>query len=249
MNKCNLLLVIFLFCFHAVTQAVEFEAKLDWIEHQKYGFYVNGIVDEVSVEVGKKLKQGDALAKLISAPFNYEIKHCRARVDGFDAPVFDAKIELDQAEELFERTVLSEVELQKIEGKYKSLVERQKEAMAECQLRNWQKKVSRLVAHDSVYVISSNITPGMVISDENKSDVGIELVSAKQAAAIAWLNYKQKSQLNLGYELKVIVDQQEFSAKINSISLTPNNENKYKLVANFFYTKMVEPGKVIKVRY
>ncbi len=249
MKKCSLLIIIFLSGFHTISQAVEMEARLSWVGHQKYGFSVNGVVDKVLVKVGEKVKKGDALAKLESNPFNYKIKQCQAQFDKLNPQIFDAKLELDQAEELFERTVLSEVELQKIDGKYKVLIESQKEVKAECLLRSWKLKRSALKARDSAYVVNSNVIEAMVISAENKTETFIELVSAKQASAVAFLTYQQKLKFNIGQELKVVVDQQEFSAKVESIDIQPDKENKYKLVSVFYYTKMVEPDKVVKLKY
>lgn len=248
-NIVSLLVMVAVFNFHMVSQAVELEAKLDWADYQTYGFSVNGIVEKVLVNIGDKVKQGDILANLSAKPFKYKIQKCQAALKKFDPQIFDAKLELDQAEELFERTVLSEVELQKIDGKHKVLIEEQNTVRAECLLKKWHKKLSILKAIDSAYVLNLNINKGQVISDENKSAVFIELVSAKKASAIVWTSYTQKSQLNMGKELKIIVDKQEFSAKVTSIAIQPNKENMYKIVAEFYYTKMVEPGKAIKLVY
>jgi len=241
--------MILLLNINVISRAAELEAKLNWSGYHKYGFAVNGIVDEVNVDIGEKVKQGDLLAKLSATPFKYKIKKCQASLSQFDPSIFDAKLELDQADELFERTVLSEVELQKIDGRYKILIEQQNEVKAECLLQRWQSKLSVLKAKEPAYVLNSNIITGTVISDENKSAVFIELVSAKQASAVAWLSYKQKLKFNVGNDLKVIVDQQELPAKVKSIALQPDAENRYKLVAEFYYTNVVEPGKSIKIKY
>ena len=249
MKKCKLLLMIFLSGFYVVSQAAEIDAKLGWAGYQKYGFAVNGVVDKVLVNVGEKVKQGDVLAMLAANPFNYRIKKCQAKSDKFTPLIFDEKLELDHAEELFERTVLSEVELQKIDGRYRVLIENQKEVKAECLLWQWRHKLLVLKAKESAYVLSSNVTAGMVISDENKSAVFVEMVSARQAIAFVGLTYKQKSQFNVGNELKVVVDQQEFPAKVQSIAMQPDKENKYKIVVSFYYSRIIEPGKSIKIKY
>ena len=249
MKNNKLLVMITLIGLNFTSQATELEAKLGWTGYQKHGFAVNGIVDKVHVKVGEKVKKGVVLARLGITPFNYQIKQCQAKIDKYNPEIFDAKVELDQAEELFERTVLSEVELQKIDGRYKKLIESQKEVKAECLLWRWQAELSVLKARDFSYILSSNITESMVISDENKTSIFIELVSAKQASAVSLLSYQQKSQFNIGQEIKVIIDQQEFSAKVESIALQPNKENKYKLEAKFYYTKMIEFGKQIKRNY
>ena len=249
MKKNRLSFLWVLFCFCADISAVELDAKLEWSGKQQYGFEVNGVVERVSVDSGQKIKKGSVLSSLNSQPFKYAVKKCQAAVNKFDSMIFDAKLELDQAEELFERTVLSEVELQKIDGQYKRLIEQQNEAKADCLLTEWDMKQSVLKARESVYVLSSNIMKGMVISDENKSAVYIETVSSKKASAIALLDYTQKKQFSISQELKVVIDLQEFPAKIKSIDMRPDKDNKYKVIAEFYYTKLVEPGKLIKIKF
>jgi len=249
MKKSRLLLTGFLSVFCISSLAVELDAKLEWSGYQKHGFAVNGIVDKVASNIGQKVNKGSVLASLISMPFKYEMQKCQATINKFDPLIFDAKLEFDQAEELFERTVLSEVELQKIDGRYKNLVEQQNVAKADCLLKKWDMKLSILKANEPVYILNSNIKPGTVISDENKSAIFIESVSSKKASATASLSYAQKKQFSIGQELKVVIDLQEFPAKIKSIDMLPNTEKKYKVMAEFYYTDMVESGKLIKIKY
>lgn len=236
-------------CISISVQATELEASLGWAGYQQYGFAVDGVVSKVRAMPGGKFKQGDVLAALVADPFNYNVSACHAASAELGPQIFDAKVELDQAGELFERTVLSEIELQNIDGKYKVLIERQKKAKAECGFVQWQKKLSVLKAKESSYVLSSGIKKGMVISEENRSAVYIEMVSAKKASATVYLSFAQKILLNSGGEVKAIVDQQELPAKVESIAMQADENNKYKLVAVFYFSKQVEPGKRIKLRF
>lgn len=249
MKKSRILLTGLLFSFCANSLAVELDAKLEWSEYQKHGFSVNGVVEKVSVDIGQKVNKGSVLASLSLNPFNYSVQKCQATINSFEPLIFDAKLEFDQAQELFERTVLSEVELQKIDGKYKTLIEQQNVAKADCMLKKWDMKLSVLKAKESIYILNSNLTPGAVISDENKSSIYIESASSKKASAIASLSYAQKKQFSIGQELKVVVELQEFPAKIKSIDMQPNKDGKYMVMAEFYYTNMVEPGKIIKIKY
>ncbi|MCW9046715.1 MAG: hypothetical protein OQK46_01445 [Gammaproteobacteria bacterium] len=249
MIKSRLLLSGLLLSFCASSLAVELDAKLDWSGYQKYGFAVNGVIEKVTSDIGQEVKKGGVLANLIATPFKYRTQKCQATVKKFEPLVFDARLEFEQAEELFERTVLSEVELQKIDGRYKNLLEQQNEAKADCLLEQWDMKLSVLKASESIYIINTNMVSGMVISDENKSAVYIESVSSQKASAVAALSYAQKKQFSIGQELIVLIDQQEISAKVKSIDMSPNKENKYQVRAEFNYTNMVEPGKLIKLKY
>lgn len=233
----------------SVVQAVELAATLEWAGLQRYGFAVNGVVEPGVVSVGTKVKAGDVLAKLDVKPFNYRVNQYQSEVKKLDPVIFDAKLELDHAEELYERTVLSEVELQKIDGKYKALQAELEVVKAQLNKARWKAKRAVLKANDKMVVIKSDIVPGLIVSDENKSNVFIEMASAKKASAITLLTSDQKIRFRIGDMIKVIVDQQTIPAKINSIGMLPDKENKYSMSAVFYYSQTIEPGKLIKVSY
>jgi len=244
----RIVLIVFLFVsINSKLMAIDIDASLGWADYQRYGFAVNGVVEEKVVSVGSKVKVGDVLAKLDAQPFNYLLQQYQSSVNQFSPAIVDAKLELDHAQELYERTVLSEVELQKIDGVHKAVISRQNIEKAKLRLARWNLKRSVLKSGSDAYVLSSNVLPGMIISDENKSTVFIELVSATKASAIAWLSVKQKSQLIAGDIVKVIVDGQSIPANIESIAMQASDTGKYKILVDFYYNQKVEPGKSVKV--
>lgn len=243
---------IFLIVFLLVSQslvAVELDAKLGWAGHKRYGFVVNGVVEEILFGEGSRVMPGDVLAKLDVQPFNYKLKRCHASVKKLEPLIFDAKLELGQAEDLFERTVLSEVELQKIDGKYKALVAEQDMAKAKLQLAKWKAGRAILKSDSKAYVLGSSLVPGLIISDENKSDVYIELVAADKASATTWLSEELKTQLKSKDKIKVIVDERSIQAEIYSIAMRPDKNRQYKMIAVFDYHSVIVPDKVVKVSF
>jgi membrane fusion protein, multidrug efflux system len=239
----------FLMIFNSAIQAEDIEAHMSWAGLQRTGFTVTGIVESVSANVGAKVKPGDVLAQLDAAPFTYNLQYCKAVIDKLQPAIFDAKTELGMAKELLERTVLSEVELQKIEGVYKSFKAEELMAEAECKLKQWQAERAVLKAQTSAYVLSSNIYPGMVISAENTATVTMELVSATKASAVSLIGAQQARQYNVGDQLKVVVDGQEMAATIESITWQGSDMNQYKLSAEFYYVQKVVPGKPVTLRF
>ena len=229
--KQNSNLFLLLILFSSVSLAEDMKASLSWTGLQKVGFPVSGIVESVVVQAGAKVSKGDVLAKLDIAPFNYRLQSCKAEIEKLQPVVYDARIELDQAKELFERTVLSEVELSRIDGVYKTLKAEEVMQKAECKLTQWKADRAVLKAQNSAYVMTSNIYPSMVVSAENKSTAIIELVSATKASAISFISAKQLQQYKVGDQLKVIIDGQEISAAVESVSLQKNAANLYQLEA------------------
>lgn len=242
------ILIIILLLISRAAHSVELDAYLSWAGQYRNGFVANGIVDDV-ISVGSKVEKTQSLASLDRQPFIYKLKQYQAAVNKFEPLVLDAKLELDHAKELFERTVLSEVELQKIEGNYNSLAAEQAAEKAKLQMAKWKLNRAVLKSKEEAYVIYSNILPGMVISDENKSDVYIQLASTSRASAIALLSMEQKRQLKLEGTAEVEIDGDKIPARIHSIAMQPDKDNQYQVIAVFNYAKMIEPGKKLKLNF
>lgn len=229
--------------------AAEIDATLHWADEQYYSFAVNGRVDRVLVAPGEKLQQGALLASLDKRPFDYAVNKCKAAINKIEPAVFDAKIELDQAEELYERTVLSETELQKIEVIYKSLVAERDMAQAECELQQWQAEQAELKAREASYVVASNIHPGLVVSEENKSAAVIQLASASRASALAYLDAQRAMQFSVGQAVEVQIGEETLQARVQAITAPANQQAQYQLRAVFDYAKPLVLGTPLRLKF
>jgi RND family efflux transporter MFP subunit len=72
---------------------------------------VPGVVEEVKVHAGQRVKKGDALVRLNSVVFEARVREAQADVDRGQVDEEDAKKDLDRGEELYKRTVTSTTEL------------------------------------------------------------------------------------------------------------------------------------------
>jgi len=229
--------------------ASEVKATLHWADEQYYSFAVNGRVDRVLVAPGEKLQQGALLATLDKRPFDYAVSKCTAAINKIEPAVFDAKIDLDQAEELYERTVLSEVELQKVEVIYKTLVAEREIAQAECELQHWQAEQAELKAREASYVVASNIYPGLVVSEENKSAAVIQLASASKASALAYLDAQLAMQYAVGQPVGVIMADKTLRGRVQSIALQANEKGQYQLRVVFDYAGPLVIGTALQLKF
>jgi len=228
--------------------ASELDATLHWAGEEYYSFSVNGRVDDVLVAPGEKLESGALLARLDKRPFDSAVKKCKAAINKIEPAIFDAKIELDQAEELYERTVLSEIELQKVEVIYKTLVAEREMAQAECELQQWQAEQAELKAREASYVVASNIYPGLVVSEENKSAAVMHLASATKASALAYVDIQSAMQYAVGQSVEVIIAGETLRGRVQSISMQGNEQGQHQLRVVFDYTRPLLIGSALKIR-
>ncbi len=245
--KFKIVLALALYMISTLVQAEQLEGLLGWADRQLYSFAVDGVVQNVKAHSGDKVKQGMEMARLDERPYAYQVERCQAQIDQASPTLFDAKVDLDQADELFERSVLSEIELQRIQSRYKSLEAQQAINKAECKLHKWRRQQTRLIAREDGYVLRSNLQSGLVISGENRSAVFVETVSASEASANLKLSYEQALRLRTASELTVEVQQTHFAAKLLSLSLQADSEGKYHAVLVFKYRQPVVAGQPLKV--
>ncbi len=229
--------------------ASEIDATLHWADEQYYSFAVNGRVDRVLVAPGEKLAQGALLATLDTRPFDYAVSKCKAAINKIEPAIFDAKLELDQAKELYERTVLSEVELQKVDVVYKTLVAEREMAQAECELQQWQAEQAELKAREASYVVASNIYPGLVVSEENKSVAVMHLVSATKASALVYLDTTRAMQYAVGQSVEVSMAGDTLNGRVQSIAMQADENGRHQLRVVFDYSKPLMIGAPLQLRF
>jgi len=200
-----------------LVQAVEVNATLDWANRHIAAFAVHGVGEAVNVAVGEQVKKNQPLAQLDQTPFVYTNKRNQAHVDGIKPRLFDAKQNYDQAQELFDRTVLSQVELQRAEVQFQGVEAEQSAAKAELEISKWKQRQSVLNAACDCLVIGNTLLPGMVINNENQSVAMIEL--AETGVLNAEVILDQNINLMMQQSVQVNVDGKNYPAKVIAITV------------------------------
>ncbi|MGD8926538.1 MAG: biotin/lipoyl-binding protein, partial [Thioalkalispiraceae bacterium] len=95
-----------------VSWAQEYDATLHWYQKTELGTVVSGIVKNVYVNVGDIVKKGDKLLQLDDSVSKAHVVEYRAKLQSAEEELKEAERERDRALELYDRTVLSQHELQ-----------------------------------------------------------------------------------------------------------------------------------------
>ncbi len=98
--------------------AREIKAKLAWFNITKLSFRVNGIIANIDVKPGDRVKKKDKLINLDQREYTDNIFLTKSLLKSRKGELDEAKRELDRALELFDRTVLSEHELQTVKNNF-----------------------------------------------------------------------------------------------------------------------------------
>lgn len=121
---------------------------------------VSGIVEEIFVEAGKKVRQGDVIARVRIIPDLVNLNNAEARVERAKISLEDAKINFDRQEKLFNQGVIAAAEYQKEQVSLKNA--RQEMEASEANLELIREGVNKKSGKVTNTLIKSTID-GMVL--------------------------------------------------------------------------------------
>lgn len=163
---------------------------------------VSGVVAEVMVEKGQKVKQGEVLLRLDERYAKARLRAASARVSRQRPGRDEAKRELERAEELFDRTVLSEVELQQAKIDFAQKDAALEEARAEEMQARLDLEYSVLKAPFDLVVINSHVVPGQAVVNELSAVPLIE-VARDNVVVLAALSPERHVDVKTGKQVSV----------------------------------------------
>jgi HlyD family secretion protein len=121
---------------------------------------VSGIVEEIFVEAGKKVKQGDVIARIRIIPDLINLNNAEARLERAKIALEDAKTNYDRQEKLFKGNVIAAAEFQPTQVLYKNA--KQEADAAEANLELIREGVNKKSGKTTNTLIRSTIE-GMVL--------------------------------------------------------------------------------------
>ena len=135
------------------------------------GTFASGVVQKVTVKVGDKVKRGQLLLMLDQKVFKAELKRAEKMLLSAQLNKTEAQKELDRAEELYERTVLSDHELNLAKVQYAAVDALA--ATAESELANAQYvlQYSQILSPAAGKIKKVNVWPGMIVNNRLKNTV------------------------------------------------------------------------------
>lgn len=217
--------------------AVELDGTLVWPRAANLGFVVTGAVNKVEARVGAHVNRGDVLVQLVQKPFILDINRARANMESIEPLLFDARIELDQAQELYDRTVLSQIELQRVEARHQGLQAKSRVAEAEHKIANWRRDKARLQAPFEGVVIHNDFIRGQVISDYNKGDLSLQLAPVGVMSVEVSLSAQQRASLSVDDSVQVVIDGEQLAGMVRHPGMRPDEQGRYRSVIEFKYPK------------
>lgn len=208
--------------------AAEFPATLSWADRTALSLPVSGQVKEVHVRAGQDVAAGAPLVSLDPRPFDARLREARAGVQSLERKRAEAEREAQRAEELYARTVLSNVELEKAHIDQQQVDGQYQQARARLQMAEIERGYSLLKSPFAARVLVVNIAPGEAISATMQAPTLVEVARAEFIDASASLRPEQAQGMRPGDKVEVDVNGERAAGEI--LALESLREGGYRLV-------------------
>jgi len=113
-------LITLILLISPIVKAEEFAATLQWSKRVELSTPVSGVVQKVFAAPGVIVAKGEVLVQLDSRSYQADLKFAKANLANADAISQEAKRELYRQNDLYERTLLSEHDLQVAKNNFTS---------------------------------------------------------------------------------------------------------------------------------
>lgn len=234
MKLLSSLIMLSIPLFSQSLSADELNAEVGWADVRNLGLPVSGIVKKVYVTAGSLIKPGDKLVSLDCGFYNAQLKQSQAIVRGLGPSVETALKEKELADELFARTVLSEVEHRQAELVYTETRSRHESAQAQSAQAKWNVSYCDLIADNHQIVLSVNISEGAMYNAESEQRLLLTVASQKAVTINGKLAAPLKHIYKKGEAVTVEVNGKNYDAKIDSVKFAAHNTVEVSAVVGIF---------------
>jgi len=227
-----------------LAHAGELAGSLNWSQRLAMGALVSGVVNKVAVRPGQRVRKGDLLLSLDDRGFRAEVASAKASLKLSEILLEEAVREDERADELYERTILSEHErvlatialhkAQATEAKAKAAYVQASLSLERSQLR---------APFDGV-VLSLNAIPGQTIVSNLQSETLLTLADNKKMYFVASASGKTTQEVMQAESIYVEFAGQRVKGADVQIALEPTEGSQ----APAFYAlqvKFVAPDKML----
>lgn len=237
-------------CVIVPANAAEVNAVLDWSRRVQLSTTVTGVVADVQVNAGDRVKKGDLLLALDDRIFKANVEKTTAEVARSDRLFKEAQREMDRQSQLFDRTVLSEHELELARIGLDNARAQLKSSEAAKVKAQVDFEHSQIRAPFDAVILARHAELGQTIISTEKPAPLVELAEAGKMIARLKVSLGTANRLKIGQPLSVTIGGRRYTGKVQMIGFEPlkGKERRYPLSVEVSTgTRQLRAGQTAKV--
>jgi len=220
-NQCLLIMLICLSPFSPV-MAAEYAGVLNWSNQADLSLPVSGVITEVRAKPGQHVKQGEVLLTLDKRYFEARLMSAKATLARYQPGRDEAKRELERANELYERTVLSQVELEKAKIDFAEKEATYNHARAGHRQASLDLEYSELKAPYELVVIRPRVVKGQTIINQHQAVPLITVADAGSYSVVLMVKPGDAAAIGPGSQVDVTINGSKGKGRVTSLQLSPD---------------------------
>jgi len=203
-----------------VQAAGEADGVLQWEQKTALSLPVSGVIKAINVTPGQRVAKGDVLLSLDRRSFQYRLESAQARMEEYAPGRDEAHDELQRAEELYERTVLSQVELDQAQNDFAAKDARYLAASADVGQAKLDLEHTELKAPFELIVLKNHVVVGQTVVNRLQATPLITVANG-QLVAVMRLSPEKIMGLNISGDANVTTAGQTYPGKVRVIDYDP----------------------------
>lgn len=223
---------LILLSLFVVTPVFGADATVQWARRVELSLGASGMIKTVAVEAGARVTKGQVLVALDDTPFKAGADQARADRDEYAR-------DYAQAKQLYDRTVLSAVELEN--AKLKSARAQARFTQAQYLLAR-----SRIEAPFDAWVLEMRVQPGQSIVNALEARPLVVVAAAGEYVARLRVPSAALDRLKLGQAVNVSVGGKQYAGRVHAFSIETaggKSDGLHDLTVSFQTTDLLRPGR------
>ena len=213
--KVRLIILVGSLLYLPVSQALNLNGFTRFGSLVELNARVSGVVQSIKVKAGQRVKKGDVLIALDATP----LRASRDRAVGIEKsllPVVEtAQLELQRAEELYDRDSLSQVALKNAENELAKADGQYQAAKAERVIAAYRLKNAVIYSPINGRVLQLHTNVAQFIDPAVSLDPLITLVQSQQMKAVALIKSEQWNGGLMNKDAMVVFGDKQFAGKVS----------------------------------
>lgn len=202
-------------------RAADLAATVEWARKTALAAPVSGVIAAVHAEVGAAVEKDGLLLSLDPQPFVADVKRAQAQVAQARVTLSEAKRDREQADELFQRTVLSTVDRDNARNRFTRAEAALAQAQADLTQAQYRLRHSKLRAPFAGWVAARNAEPGQAVAATLDPPVLFVLVGRGEYIARAQVPAAELGNYKVGQAATVQAGGKRYRATLKSIGFEP----------------------------
>lgn len=201
--------------------ALDLDGQLAWGQRVELGTLVSGVVSEVAVRPGQRVDQGGTLVRLDPRGFRAAVSGARATLARAESALDEARREDQRAQELYDRTLLSDHERQLAQIALVAAESAAGEARAALVQAQLDLEHSHIKAPFAARVLAVNAAVGQAVVTRLQSQPLVVLADGQAMLAEAEISASQLAGLTAGQAAQVGLSGRWLDGHIYDTGLEP----------------------------